>query len=309
MKPLYIWAGGKNKMITKYLDTPGLPTSGFDTYVEPFFGGGAMMLWVYKNCPDVKRFIMNDIKSEIVGIYTAIKTDPTGFLNVVDDLQATYIPLDKAGRKEYYYKLRDSYINEYNKWSKIEESAHLYFMMKTGFNGIWQVNKTSKGRFATPVGLCNQKETVYNKELVNEWHEFLQRVEIYNGDWHDSCKDVTSDMGTFFFMDPPYRDSFTSYGEGFSDADQTKLIDFCKQRDEQGDIVFYCNRNGDDGFFEANKGNLNMKLYDITYTAGRRKQEEDGGHSAKKAEEVLLHSNLQDTNKSDPVFDVFFEVI
>ena len=307
MKPLYIWAGGKNKMIKKYLATPGLPTTGFDTYVEPFFGGGAMMLWVYENCPDVKRFIMNDIKSEIVGIYTAIKTDPESFTNHVDSLQEKYIALDKAGRKEFYYELRDDYINDFAKWDSIKESAILYFMMKTGFNGIWQVNKASKGRFATPVGLCNQKETVYDKKLVAKWHDFLQLVEIHNGDWYDACKDVESDTGTFFFMDPPYRDSFTSYGEGFSDADQTKLIDFCKQRDQQGDTVFYCNRNGNDGFFEMHQGNLNMQLYDITYTAGRRKQEEDGGHSAKKAEEVLLHSDI--SLQTNTTFDILFEKV
>ena len=41
MKPLYIWAGGKNKMIPKYLENPGIP-SDKTTFIEPFFGGGAV---------------------------------------------------------------------------------------------------------------------------------------------------------------------------------------------------------------------------------------------------------------------------
>ena len=57
MKPLYIWAGGKRKLITQYLKNPGIPTTGFDTFVEPFFGGGAMMIWVSENCPDVKHYV------------------------------------------------------------------------------------------------------------------------------------------------------------------------------------------------------------------------------------------------------------
>ena len=36
MKPLYMWAGGKNKMIKQYLVSPSIPTDGFDTFVEPF---------------------------------------------------------------------------------------------------------------------------------------------------------------------------------------------------------------------------------------------------------------------------------
>lgn len=36
LKPLYMWAGGKNKMIPKYKENPGIPVRGYTTYVEPF---------------------------------------------------------------------------------------------------------------------------------------------------------------------------------------------------------------------------------------------------------------------------------
>jgi site-specific DNA-adenine methylase len=86
-----MWAGGKNKMIKQYLETPGIPTNGFDTFVEPFFGGGAMTIWVYENCPEVKRFVINDIKEELVGIYKAIKTDVDNFIKRMEVLQSQYI--------------------------------------------------------------------------------------------------------------------------------------------------------------------------------------------------------------------------
>ena len=300
MKPLYIWAGGKNKMIPKYLDNPGIPATGYSTFVEPFFGGGAMMIWVKENCPQVTRFVMNDIKDEIVGIYRAIRDDLDVFLKRMDELDKNYIDLDKSERKKMYYDLREQYTKHWTQWNRTEEAATLYFLMKTAFNGIWQETQTSNGRFATPCGLLNQKTTVYDKENVKEWHVFLQNVDIHCGDWYDACKTVEEDA--FFFMDPPYRDSFTSYAEGFSDQDHIDLIDFCKQRDAAGNFVFCCNRNGDDTFFQDHRGSLAIKLYDITYTAGRRKKEEDGKHSAKKAEEVLLHSSRIQSN-----FDLIFE--
>lgn len=68
MKPLYMWAGGKNRMIPKYQDRPGIPVQGYDTYVEPFFGGGAMMAWLSEHAPTVQRFVLNDINAEIVGL-------------------------------------------------------------------------------------------------------------------------------------------------------------------------------------------------------------------------------------------------
>jgi DNA adenine methylase len=109
MKPLYMWAGGKNKMIPKYQADPGIPMTGYDTYVEPFFGGGAMMIHVYENNPTVKNFVLNDINTEIVGLYRAIKTDVAKFLSRMDQLQAQYIPMSKADRRTFYYDLRKQY--------------------------------------------------------------------------------------------------------------------------------------------------------------------------------------------------------
>lgn len=303
MKPLYIWAGGKRKLITQYLKNPGIPTKGYDTFVEPFFGGGAMMIWVYENCPEVKHYVMNDIKDEIVGIYKAIKDDLDVFVSRMDSLSEQYLPLDKPSRKKFYYDLREQYTQNWKQWDRTTEAGTLYFLMKTAFNGIWQETKTSNGRFATPCGLLNQKDSVYDKENVLEWNSFLQKVTIHCGDWHKACTDVDSERA-FYFMDPPYRDSFTQYGEGFTDTDQEKLIDFCKEKDQEGHVVFYCNKRDDvtDSFFSDRKGNLQLSLYNVTHTAGRRKKHDNGEHSAKKTEEILLHS------KVETLFETFFDI-
>jgi DNA adenine methylase len=295
LKPLYIWAGGKNKMIPKYLKEPGIPYSGYDTFVDPFFGGGAMMIHIYENNPNVKKFVMNDINPEIVGVYTAIKTDVQKFIARMDSLQSQYLPLPKADRKKFYYDLRKEYTTNWTQWNSVEESATLYFLMKTAFNGIWQTNQTSNGRFATPSGLLNQTTKCYDKDNVLEWNVFLQKVDIHCGDW-SAC--VSSIKGkAFFFFDPPYRDSFTSYGQVFGDAQQLQLIDFCKQVDLNGNIVMFCNRDAGDTFYTDNQGQLDIGYYDVTYTAGRRKQNKDDtgnitSQTAKGAKEILLYSPI-----------------
>lgn len=303
MKPLYIWAGGKNKMIPKYELDPGIPLSGYDTYVEPFFGGGAMMIYIYENNPTVTKFVMNDINSEIVGIYRAIKTDPTAFTNRMDLLEAQYIPLDKEDRKKFYYALREQYTKHWTQWSATEESATLYFLMKTGFNGIWQTTQTSNGRYATPSGLLNQKTNVYDRNNVMEWHNFLQKVDIHCGDWL-TC---TADIGerAFYFFDPPYRDSFTSYSQVFGDPQQVQLINFCKTADLAEHLVMYCNRDANDNFYTTNQGHLDISYYLVTYTAGRRKINNDGSQTAKSAREILLYSprikGMNCARTADPV--------
>ena len=281
-------------MIPKYQANPGIPMSGYDTFVEPFFGGGAMMVHVYKNNPTVKKFVMNDINPEIVGLYTAIKTDVAKFIARMDVLQAQYLPLSKEDRKKFYYDLRKEYTTNWSQWNRTDEAATLYFLMKTGFNGIWQTNQQSNGRFATPSGLLNQTTKCYDKDNVQEWHVFLQKVDIYCGDW-SAC--VSQIEGTaFYFMDPPYRDSFTQYGQVFNDAAHIQLIDFCKQADLNGHFVFYCNRDAGDTFYTDNQGQLEIGYYGVTYTAGRRKQNKDDdgaitSQTAKQAREILLYSS------------------
>lgn len=293
MKPLYIWAGGKNKMIPKYKVNPGIPYSGYDTFVEPFFGGGAMMIHIYENNPTVTRFVMNDVNPEIVGIYNAIKNNVADFILRMDALQSQFLPLTKVDRKKFYYDLRKEYTTNWTQWNSVDESATLYFLMKTGFNGIWQVNQSSNGRFATPSGLLNQTTKVYDKDNVVEWNKFLQKVDIYCGDWSSCVANVTGKA--FYFMDPPYRDSFTSYGQVFGDAQQIALIDFCKQQDLNRNLVMFCNRDAGDTFYTDNQGQLNIAYFDVTYTAGRRKQTKtDDGvtHTAKSAKEILLYSPI-----------------
>lgn len=291
MKPLYMWAGGKNKMLPKYEANPGIPKSGYDTYVEPFFGGGAMMIYLAQNAPSIRRFVLNDINPEIVGLYRAIKTDVIGFMQECDQYCSVYLPLNLADRKRYYYDVRQRYITDYPNWSSIKESATLYFLMKTAFNGIFQSTKEAKGRFCTPSGLLNHKGSVYDRDNVLEWNQFLQRVDIYNGNWADCL--AVSDRA-FYFFDPPYRDSFTQYAQTFTDQDHSDVIEFCRDADSAGHMVFFAGRDTADDFYSSRQGNLGLAKYPITYTAGRRSTatKEDGStkRAAKSATEILLHS-------------------
>lgn len=301
MKPLYMWAGGKTKMIPKYTVDPGIPITGYDVFVEPFFGGGAMMIHMHEINPSIKRFVLNDINPEIVGLYQAIKHDLTGFMRECDRLCDQYLPMDKASRKSYYYDVREQYITDYKDWGPVKESAVLYFLMKTAFNGIFQTTKAAKGRFCTPSGLLNHKGKVYDVDNVREWNLFLQKVHIHSGDYR-SCLDVGEDRA-FYFFDPPYRDSFTQYAQTFTDQDHGDLIDFCRRANAQGHTVFYCGRATDDDFYTSRQGDLGLAKYPITYTAGRRstvevedsKGKKKQKREAKSATEILLFSKLVST--------------
>ena len=276
MKPLFIWAGGKTKVLKHY--APFMPTA-FETYYEPFFGGGAMFVYVM-NTYQPKNVVINDINSDVINIYKAIKTDLTEFQQRLDSLESQYLPLSKDDRKKFYFDTRHLHAWNYQEWSPTFEAATLYFLMKTGFNGIYQLNKNTNGRYGTPAGLLNQKDKVYDRDVLNWWHNALQNVTIKTGDWKDS---VNNDPNGFFFFDPPYRDSFADYGNGFGDDALTDLLDFADAQN----LVFVANR-ADDDWFEDQSRSMNVHYFDITYTAGRRKKTEEG-FAAKKAREILLY--------------------
>lgn len=281
MKPLFIWAGGKNKMLKHY--KPFMPKKVI-SYNEPFFGGGAMFIHVV-NHYDPKHLIINDVNSDIVRIYKTIKDNLVDFTKLMDEMSAEYLPLDKSGRKDYYYSLRHKHAYDYAAWDTVKEASVLYFLMKTGFNGIYQLNINTNNRYGTPSGLLNQKDKVYEKEVVEWWHKNLQNASILSGDWSDALSYSNDAPEHFIFLDPPYRGSFTSYGQEFTDDDQNKLLDYVRSK-KQSD-VFLCNRDIDDGFYE-NTGLL-VNKFPVTYTAGRRKKTEDG-FEAKPATELLIRN-------------------
>ncbi len=280
-----MWAGGKSKMVKHY--KPHLPKT-FDTYIEPFFGGGAMFIQAQSINPNAS-FVINDVNPDIVAIYEVIKNDCDKFIQRMDSLSQAYLPLSKDDRRKFFYDLRQEHAFDYQKWTKTEESATLYFLMKTGFNGIWQINKNTNDRFGTPCGLLTEKSTVYDKENVQEWEKVLKNTTILCGDYSKSISHVTKN--TWLFMDPPYRGGFTKYATDFDDKMQLDVVDFAHKANQNGALSWLTNRDLEDSFFEkyiSDKGySMDIYRFDVTYTAGRRKKTEKG-FEAKKAKEVLI---------------------
>jgi len=283
VKPLFMWAGGKNKMLKRY--QPHLPEK-FDKYCEPFLGGGAMFVWAYEKNPQAS-FVLNDSNEGVVQIYRAIRNDVTKFIARLDMLSGQYLPLSKEDRKVWYYDLRNEHAYDYYKWTSTEEAASLYFLMKTGFNGIWQINKNTNDRFGTPSGLLNQKDTVYDKQNVMKWHAALQQCELMCGDFEETIKKIGRKSNCYVFLDPPYRGSFTQYGVDFDDGLQEKVIAYLEVARMLGSYVLLSNRDVGDDFFEKRRGDNKIVKFPVTYTAGRRKKTEEG-FEAKKAIEILM---------------------
>lgn len=282
LPPLFMWAGGKRRMIPKY--APFLPDlERVGAYVEPFLGGGAMFAHVAAQRPDLPA-VLGEIKPELAGLYQAVKEDPRGLLAALEPYEAQWARLAvPQARKPYYYELRKAY------WSlpqgHIATTALLFFLMKTGFNGIWQTCAASNGKFGTPAGLARQKGRVVDADLVLKWSQALSHAQVLA----QSYEKTQVPDGAFVYCDPPYRDSFTSYSGEFGDADQIALIQWCRRvsKDHRA-LVWLANRDAGDGFFDEHAADAICHKIPVVYTAGRRKKTAQGEYKAKPATEVLL---------------------
>ncbi len=277
--PLFMWAGGKRKMLKHY--QPFIPDIKSITYVEPFFGGGAMF-----GALNPQKAIINDVNWEIIDLYRWVKESPLKLLELATYLQEQYLPLSKEERKKFYYDLRACYWE--SERGLIETSAILFFLLKTCFNGIWQGCAQSNGRFGTPCGLLIHDKPFIDESLVKEWAAMLDKAQLLSEDFSK----INVPRGAFVFCDPPYRDSFTSYNTVFGDDKQIELLNWAHFLAQKKNCkVWVSNRDCDDGFWENIGLNFKLHKFPITYTAGRRKHVHAGGEKtfeAKPATEVLM---------------------
>lgn len=286
--PLFMWAGGKRRLIPVY--HPLLPRPDTITaYVEPFLGGGAVFAHLQRiGIPASGRYILGDANTELMQLFGQVRDAPGVLLEALQPYESVWAEADIAQRKAVYYRWRQQYWTMPNLSLQEQQasSALLLMLMKTSFNGIWQTCQQSGGRFGTPVGLARQKGPVVNPDTLMAWSHMLASACLHSGGYQD----IEVPEGAFVYCDPPYRDSFTRYGTGWTDTDLGHLIDWCRQQArERHCLVWMSNRMTvpDDGYFQRRASDATVTHMEVTYTAGRRKRT-DNGFAAKAATEALL---------------------
>lgn len=255
-RPFIKWVGGKTQLlddIKKSLPHNFSQRKGV-TYVEPFVGGGAVLFWILQEYPNITKAIINDINEELICTYRVIKNDVENLIIELERLQTEYLPLDEVSRKNYYLARRECFNRKDN--SDLETAALFIFLNRTCFNGLYRVN--SKGKFNVPHGRYSNPKICDEKTLRAD-SAVLQRVEILCGDFAQTG--IYAGDNVLYYLDPPYRpltetSAFTSYSkDGFDDAEQLRLRDFCSQIAKHQSLFVASNSdpqnvNNKDDFFD-----------------------------------------------------------
>ena len=217
MKPFLKWAGGKTQLLPEVLKH--VPQS-FDTYYEPFIGGGALLFEMQS-----KRAVIADVNAELINCYKVIRDNPDRLMELLDTF-----PIDE----DFFYKMRQADRDEaFVMASDYWKAARIIYLNKTCFNGLYRVNK--RGEFNTPWGKKKPGQSIYDRGQIEAISTYLNnnQVTILNSGFNETLKRISkpriSDGKVFVYCDPPYdvlseTSNFTGYSVGgFSRQDQTVL--------------------------------------------------------------------------------------
>lgn len=211
-RPFLKWAGGKTQLTNALLER--MPVH-FNTYHEPFVGSGALFFRLYRE-RKIKHAILSDINSELIDTYLAIRDHVQKIIQLLSEF---------PHNEKFYYEIREQ---DPWKMSLAERAARMIYLNKTGYNGLYRVNR--QGKFNVPFGRYKRPKYLDRDNLLAV-SDALKKVEILCTPFHTVTE--RAKPGDWVYFDPPYvpvsqTSNFTSYhASGFGMQEQEKLRDRC----------------------------------------------------------------------------------
>ena len=219
------WHGGKSYLAGKIIDlmptrvansnAPAADDPGWVHYVEPYFGGGAVLL---AQDPEGISEVVNDVNGELTNFWDVLKS-PVDFA----DLQRT-LSLTPCSKVEFERACSISEIA-----SPVERAAAFFIRNRQSRQALGKDfctlarNRTRRGMNELPSAWLGAIDG------LPEIHARLQRVVIL--DSQDALKVIRQQDGprTLFYLDPPYlhetRTVTDAYQHEMSPSDHAELLE------------------------------------------------------------------------------------
>lgn len=212
-KPFLRWAGGKN-WLAKDL-AAALSGFSFNTYHEPFLGGGSVFFAL-----NPEKAVLSDLNADLICAYVGLRNDPDA---VIDQIGKWSVDEDT------YYQVRSlSPMNE------VMRAARFIYLNRTSYNGIYRVNR--RGEYNVPYGHNDGYKFDYERLMAASVASKNAAFKVQGFD--ESIDDVCE--GDLVFLDPPYtvshnKNGFIEYNKTlFSLEDQNRLKSFIDEVHAKG---------------------------------------------------------------------------
>ena len=233
-KPFLKWVGGKRALVDEIIAR--MPEK-FNTYFEPFVGGGALFFELKKRgMLEGKKSYLFDANFELINTYNTVKNNPYELIEILKEFQNKH-------SHDFYYEIRAmDRDNSFTSLPDAMRSARFIYLNKTCFNGLYRVN--SKGFYNVPMGRY-KNPAICDTNTILCASRALQDAEVLHVDFAkvlDFAK-----KGDFVYFDPPYypltpTSSFTSYNQDiFLDDEQKRLLNTFEKLAKKGLHVMLSN--------------------------------------------------------------------
>lgn len=220
-RPFLKWVGGKRSILPELLAR--LPKE-FNTYNEPFLGGGALFFAVKP-----EKAFLSDINFHLIITFQAVRDN-------VEQLIELLTNHAKKHNKEYFQKARRQLVKETDP-TKI--AGWFIYLNKTCFNGLYRVNKS--GGFNVPMG-DYKVPPILDPENLRAASAALQGATITQ----QSFSQIKPQKNSFYYIDPPYHETYDGYnGSGFADKEHFALAEFCHEIHKKGGYFMLSNSDTD----------------------------------------------------------------
>jgi DNA adenine methylase len=218
VKPFLKWAGGKGQLLAQF--RPLFPAE-LGRYFEPFVGSAAVFFALRPG-----QAVLTDVNRELIDCYAAVK----------GNVEPVIAALRRhAYDEDHYYRVREQ---DPAQLAPPDRAARTIFLNKTGYNGLYRVNK--KGQFNVPFGRYTNPGFAHVDQLDNlrACARALRGVTLAVRDFAEVVQPARG--GDFVYFDPPYVPAsstadFTSYVPGgFGWAEQRRLAEVFAQLTRKG---------------------------------------------------------------------------
>ena len=203
--PFVKWAGGKRTLVPDILQV--VPKT-FNTYYEPFLGGGAVFFGLAGR---IRNAVLSDLNAELMLTYRMIQTSPDAVIEVLEEHQRKHSKAHYIGTRKEGHCEQDS----------VKLAARFIYLNKSCYNGLYRVNKSNQfnvpmGAYKNPV-ICDRKNLLAVSKVLQKAILQIQ-----------SFDQITPSAGDLVYCDPPYDETFTQYTDkGFTRSDQESLRKAC----------------------------------------------------------------------------------
>ena len=213
-RPFIKWAGGKTRLLKHLL--PYVPAR-FNSYHEPFLGGGAMFFAVWDRAHGAIH--LGDLNNELIDAWRAIRDH---------DILRSLNDLKEQDSESFYYEQRALQPTD-----PIERATRFLYLNQTSWNGLWRVNR--RGEFNVPWG--QRPFRGLSAEDLSAYQRLLRATYLHVEDFREAL--TRPKEGDFVYLDPPYlplsdTSKFFFYTEKrFRQHDLIELADLCRGLSER----------------------------------------------------------------------------